>query len=72
MNSQACDQGLLVAWNGITKDAKTTLINHQMKIRVWEASDVIEQLLECYSNLDSEIKERLPLKQLWVLQKSDI
>lgn len=72
MNSQACDQGLLVAWNGITKDAKTTLLNHQMKIRVWEASDVIEELLECYSNLDSDIKERLPLKQLWVLQKSDI
>jgi predicted Mrr-cat superfamily restriction endonuclease len=33
---------------------------------------VIEQLLESYSNLDSDIKERLPLKQLWVLQKSDI
>jgi restriction system protein len=71
MRSLDCDQGLLVAWNGITKEAKTTLQNHQLKIRVWEASDIVDQLLESYSNLDSEIKERLPLKQLWVLQKSD-
>jgi restriction system protein len=72
MSSLDSDQGLLVAWSGITQQAKATLLNHQFKVRVWEASDVIEQLLESYSNLDSDIKERLPLKQLWVLQKSDI
>jgi len=72
MKSLDCDQGLLVAWNGITKEAKTTLLNHQLKIRVWEANDVLEQILECYSNFDSDKKDRLPLKQLWVLQKSEI
>ena len=72
MTSLDCGQGLLVAWNGITRDAKKTLLNHQLKIRVWEAKDVIEQLLDCYFNLDLDIKEKLPLKQLWVLQKSDI
>ena len=41
MKSLDCDQGLLVAWNGITKEAKTTLLNHQLKIRVWEANEVL-------------------------------
>jgi len=72
MSSLDSDQGLLVAWSGITQQAKATLLNHQFKVRVWEASDVIEQLLESYANLDPDVKERLPLKQLWVLQKSDI
>lgn len=72
ISSLDSDQGLLVAWSGITREAKQTLLNHQFKVRVWEASDVVEQLLECYERLDIDIKDRLPLKQLWVLQKSEI
>jgi restriction system protein len=67
MTSYGADQGLLVAWGGLKKPARTMLEHQHMRVRVWEAVDVIEALLRTYDRLPSEIQTQLPLKRIWVL-----
>jgi predicted Mrr-cat superfamily restriction endonuclease len=54
------DQGLLVAWGGLSKPARDSLKNQQMRVRVWEASDVVDAVLRNYDRLPEEIRNQLP------------
>lgn len=45
MSTYGADQGLLVAWGGLSKQARDALRNQQMRVRVWEAADVVESVL---------------------------
>ena len=36
-------------------------------IRLWDAGDLIQALLENYEKLSPDIQAELPLKQVWVL-----
>ena len=65
------DQGLLVAYGGVNKQARELLGNQQFKIKVWDADGLIEALLAYYANLDGEIQAEIPLKQVWTLVVSD-
>lgn len=66
MTSYGAKQGLLVAWGGLSKAARDALKN-QLRVRVWEAADVSEAVLENYDRLDDDIRSRLPLKRVWML-----
>lgn len=61
------DQGLLVAWGGLTKPARAQANEHRLSIAVWEADDVVDKALSNYHRLPADIHTRLPLKQVWML-----
>lgn len=68
MATHGADQGLLVAWEGLTKQAQDTLKNNKLRVRVWQAADVVDAVLSNYERLPSEIRTALPLKQVRILQ----
>lgn len=67
MSTFGARQGLLVAWGGLSKPAQDTLKTNQLRVRVWQAADVVDAVLLHYDRLDDEIRSRLPLKRVWML-----
>ncbi|MBO0896115.1 restriction endonuclease [Arthrobacter sunyaminii] len=61
------DQGLLVAWGGLTRNARKLLESQRFAIRVWDADEVVAQLQEHYASLPARVRRELPLKQIWTL-----
>ncbi|MCQ1954130.1 restriction endonuclease [Arthrobacter sp. zg-Y238] len=61
------DQGLLVAWGGLTRQARKLLESQRFAIRVWDADEVVAQLQEHYGSLPARVRRELPLKQIWTL-----
>lgn len=69
MLSNRSDQGLLVAWGGITKDAKREIRTDRLTMRVWDADDLLDQLFDTYDELPEETRRAIPMKQAWVLDE---
>lgn len=69
ISSHASDQGLLVAWGGITKDARREMRTDRFKIRVWDADEFLDQFFAVYDDLPEETRRLVPLKQAWVLDE---
>jgi restriction system protein len=67
LHTQGADQGLLVAWGGLSKQARGTVHGQQFRMRVWEAEDVVDAVMRVYSKLTEELRSRLPLKRVWML-----
>jgi len=67
MSTYGADQGLLVAWGGLSKPARDALKNQQMRVRVWEASDVVDAVLRNYDQLPPDVRTVLPLRQVWMV-----
>jgi restriction system protein len=65
-NSQA-EKGLFVSWSGFKSSVYREVPSQFFKVRLWDANDLIEQILENYENLDQTIKSELPLKRIWTL-----
>lgn len=61
------DQGLLVAWGGITRPAEQLLKSQYFRVRVWNSQDLLAAVFRNYPKLSEEIRTDLPLKQVWVL-----
>lgn len=61
------DQGLLVAWAGLTKPAQAEVRNQFFKIRAWTADDVIRAVIEAYDRLPDDLQAELPLKRMWTV-----
>jgi restriction system protein len=38
-----------------------------MRVRVWEASDVVDAVLRNYDRLPEDIRSQIPLKRVWML-----
>lgn len=68
-NHHGADQGLLVAWGGLTKPAKDVALPQRFRIRVWTAKEVIDALLRVYPLLPERVRLQIPLSQVWVLQE---
>lgn len=67
MSTYGARQGLLVAWGGLSKSAIDAVKATQLRVRVWQASDVVDAVLAHYDQLDDDIRSRLPLKRVWML-----
>lgn len=67
MSNFGADQGLLVAWGGLSKPARDALKSQQLRVRVWEAADVVDAVLRSYDELSEEIRAQLPLRRVWML-----
>ena len=70
MATYGAQQGLLVAWGGLSKPAQDSLKTSQLRIRVWQAADVVEEVLAHYEDLNDDVRGRLPLKRMWMLTDS--
>lgn len=70
MTTYGAKQGLLVAWGGLSKAGHAALKN-QLRVRIWESTDVVDRVLANYSQLDIDIRSRLPLKQVWMLSNTE-
>ena len=63
-------QGLLVAFGGINGPAKQLLNNQQFRVKVWDADDLIDNLIEVFAELEPEVTSEIPLQQVWTLSTS--
>ena len=71
MQSFRARHGLFVCWGGFTRDARNWARNNHFKVRLWDADDVVEALLERYDDLPDEIRAQIPLQQVWTLVQDD-
>ena len=67
VHNQRADQGLLVAWGGLTRQARDNVAHHRFRTRVWDAEALVDAALEVYESLPDGIRADLPLKRVWVL-----
>lgn len=37
------------------------------KVRYWSSVEIMNELFACYDKLDDEIKQKIPLKRIWIL-----
>ncbi|MBN9607200.1 MAG: restriction endonuclease [Actinomycetales bacterium] len=65
------DQGLLVAWGGLTKPARDMLTGQHFHMAVWTSDDVIDEVTRHYDALPDEIQVDLPLQRAWILVEED-
>lgn len=61
------DQGLLVAWDGVSGQAKQSLMRERFRLRLWTAEDIVDAVLRVYPELPEEIRAELPLRRVWML-----
>jgi restriction system protein len=71
VHGQQADQGLLVAWGGLTSQARSNVAHNRFTIRVWDAQALVDAVLDCYDRLPEDIKAELPLKPVWVLNRDE-
>ena len=65
------DQGLLVAWGGLTRPADREIRQQFFHARVWKADDVLRELTAVYDKLPGDIQADLPLKRIWTLAEGE-
>ena len=69
ISQHKANQGLLVAWGGLNKQARTEIRTDRLTMRVWEADDIIERLFDTYDRLPDDLRMSVPLKRTWVLDE---
>lgn len=69
MTQHRADQGLLVAWGGVTKPAAREFLRDRTSFRIWDSEELLNRLFETYDRLPASTRARIPLKQAWVLDE---
>lgn len=67
MGNFGANQGLLVAWGGFKDSVVREARRLFFEIRLWDADNLVDALLENYERLPEDIKTELPLKRIWTL-----
>ncbi|MEX0753284.1 MAG: restriction endonuclease [Xanthobacteraceae bacterium] len=67
MRAFGADLGLFVAWGGFRGTAPRDARRDFFQLRLWDAEDLLDQILQLYEKLPSDIQAELPLKQVWTL-----
>ncbi|MDM7885177.1 restriction endonuclease [Curtobacterium sp. RHCKG23] len=67
MQHVGAEQGLLVAWDGVSGPAKASLQRERFRIRLWTATDVVDAMLRVYEDLPEDVQAVLPLRRIWLL-----
>ncbi len=65
------DLGLFVSWSGYRRSVKSEVKHQYFEIRLWDSTDIIEQVQEHYDKLPDSIKADLPMKRIWTLVEDD-
>jgi restriction system protein len=67
MDTHRVDQGLLVAWGGLTGAARESLRTDRSSVRVWESKDVVAAVVRTYDRWSDDMRARLALRRIWTL-----
>jgi restriction system protein len=67
MKSFGAEQGLLVSWGGFKNSVLSEARRLFFEIRLWDAGDVVNALLEDYERMSAELQAELPLKRIWAM-----
>lgn len=67
MQYVGAEYGLLVSWGGFRSSIMSDTNAQFFKVRYWTSADIINELFACYENLDDEIRQKIPLKMVWIL-----
>jgi restriction system protein len=70
VRSCPAEQGMLVAWDGTSDEARELLAEVRGTVQVWAREDVLEALLNCYERLPEAVQAEIPLKRAWILDSS--
>jgi restriction system protein len=65
VTSFRADQGLLIAWGGFKRTTLAEAKHHFFQVRLWDAGDLVEAVLQEYDKLPEDIQAELPLKRIW-------
>ena len=71
MQDFKADQALLVAWGGFKRTVLADARKSFFELRLWDAGDVVENVLRYYEKFPEELKTELPLKRIWVLVQEE-
>lgn len=71
MVQHKADQGLLVAWGGVTGPARKEFQRDRTTFRVWDAEALLDKLFETYDRLPASTRAQIPLRQVWVLDDEE-
>ena len=66
MKTFSADQGLLVSWGGFSAPLLKEARPLHFQIRLWDAGQVVANLLRRYEMLSPGLQAELPLKRIWV------
>ena len=72
MQSVQADYGLFVSWSDFKQTVNKEEASKFFKVRLWNQSDLIEQLLANYDKLEQSIQSEIPLKRIWLVANQDI
>ena len=67
MQTADTEHGLLVSWGGFSSEVTGSPYVQSLKVALWDRAALIDQVLEHYDKLDSDIKAELPLKRIWIV-----
>jgi len=67
MQNFNAEQGLLVSWSGFKSSVDKEIPSQFFRIRLWDQSTIINELLSVYDKLHEDLKAELPLKKIWTL-----
>lgn len=56
-------------WGGLNKQVQTAIRTDRLTIRVWDSEDVLDHLFAVYDRLPDESRNKIPLKQAWILDE---
>lgn len=72
MKNFEATHGLIVSWGGFTSAAVKEGRRLFFSLKMWDADDLIEQLIENYDHLSDEIKSEIPMKRIWTLLPEEV
>jgi restriction system protein len=71
MKQYGAEQGLLVAWGGVTKALAKEAQRLFFEIRIWDAGEVVRAVQHAYETLSDDVQADLPMKRIWVLAEQE-
>jgi restriction system protein len=67
MEGRSAEHGLLVSWSGFTRSAIDEARRQFFRIPLWDAGNLVSEILDKYDKLSEELRAELPLKRVWTL-----
>lgn len=71
MHTHGATHGLFVAWGGYKRTVRLEERRTFFQVRLWDADDLIRELIAVYTELPAAIREAIPLTQVWTVVEED-
>lgn len=60
-------QGLFVSWGGYKRSAISDARQSFFRVRLWDRNDLIDAVCRNYTKLSDQLREEIPLQQVWAV-----